>query len=117
MYAGGTKPMHEGARSLDYMTIRPYGVCGMGSWKFLEKNWRGDFEMGERSSEGRFRLLHGDCREVMLREGPFDMILADPPYGDTSLSWDKRVKGWEEVAMGADQAGAGGGSPAEGRLF
>lgn len=44
------------------------------------------------------RLLHGDCREIMPAEGPFDMILADPPYGDTSLSWDKKVKGWETVA-------------------
>lgn len=22
---------------------------------------------------------------------PYDMILADPPYGDTSLAWDRRV--------------------------
>jgi site-specific DNA-methyltransferase (adenine-specific) len=26
------------------------------------------------------------------------MILADPPYGDTSLAWDKRVNGWQAVA-------------------
>jgi site-specific DNA-methyltransferase (adenine-specific) len=30
--------------------------------------------------------------------GPFDMILADPPYGDTSLAWDQHVRGWEAVA-------------------
>jgi site-specific DNA-methyltransferase (adenine-specific) len=35
----------------------------------------------------------------MAREGPFDLIVADPPYGDTSLSWDKRVFGWTEVAL------------------
>jgi site-specific DNA-methyltransferase (adenine-specific) len=28
------------------------------------------------------------------------MILADPPYGDTSLDWDRRVAGWEAVARG-----------------
>lgn len=29
---------------------------------------------------------------------PFAMILADPPYGDTSLTWDKRVEGWQSIA-------------------
>lgn len=43
--------------------------------------------------------LHiGDCREIMPGQGPFDMIFADPPYGDTSLSWDRRVDGWLERA-------------------
>jgi len=27
------------------------------------------------------------------------MLLADPPYGDTSLSWDKRVSGWPSKAI------------------
>ncbi len=45
------------------------------------------------------RLLTGDCREIMPNEGPFDMILADPPYGDTALSWDKRIAGWQRVAF------------------
>lgn len=44
-------------------------------------------------------LLTGDCREVMKAHGPFDMILADPPYGDTSLDWDRKVRGWEAVAL------------------
>jgi site-specific DNA-methyltransferase (adenine-specific) len=43
-------------------------------------------------------LLTGDCREVLWPHAPFDMILADPPYGDTSLSWDQHVRGWEEAA-------------------
>lgn len=44
------------------------------------------------------RLLTGDCREVMAEHGPFDLIIADPPYGDTALKWDRKVKGWEAVA-------------------
>lgn len=44
------------------------------------------------------RLLIGDCRAVMADEGPFDLIIADPPYGDTSLAWDRRVEGWQSVA-------------------
>lgn len=44
------------------------------------------------------QLLTGDCRTVMASRGPFDMILADPPYGDTSLNWDQRVSGWERIA-------------------
>lgn len=44
-------------------------------------------------------LIRGDCRTVMRGER-FDLIIADPPYGDTSLSWDRRgrVAGWEEIA-------------------
>ena len=43
-------------------------------------------------------ILTGDCREVMPSHGPFDMILADPPYGETSLVWDRRVEGWVALA-------------------
>ncbi len=41
-------------------------------------------------------LLEGDCREVLsvLREGLFDACIADPPYGDTSLEWDRVCPGW-----------------------
>lgn len=44
------------------------------------------------------RILTGDCREIMPQHGPFDCVLADPPYGDTSLAWDRRVEGWEKIA-------------------
>jgi site-specific DNA-methyltransferase (adenine-specific) len=41
--------------------------------------------------------LHlGDCRGV-LRDYPpamFDLVLADPPYGETALEWDEHVDGW-----------------------
>jgi site-specific DNA-methyltransferase (adenine-specific) len=46
-------------------------------------------------------VIAGDCRIVMPDHGPFDMILADPPYGDTSLDWDRRVDGWLPVARAA----------------
>ena len=46
-------------------------------------------------------ILLADCREAMPAQGPFDMIMADPPYGDTSLAWDKRVEGWHGVAAKA----------------
>ncbi|HET6608936.1 MAG TPA: site-specific DNA-methyltransferase [Rhodopila sp.] len=46
-------------------------------------------------------LLTGDCRLVMPARGPFDMIIADPPYGDTSLAWDRRVDGWLPLAHAA----------------
>jgi site-specific DNA-methyltransferase (adenine-specific) len=35
----------------------------------------------------------------MAKHGPFDLVIADPPYGDTSLGWDKRVEDWEHVAF------------------
>lgn len=45
---------------------------------------------------GGATLHHGDCREVLagLPPGTFDCIIADPPYGETSLDWDKHVDGW-----------------------
>lgn len=43
-------------------------------------------------------VVTGDCRSQLPARGPFDMILADPPYGDTSLEWDERVAGWIDVA-------------------
>ncbi|MDF0491116.1 site-specific DNA-methyltransferase [Sphingobium sp. H39-3-25] len=46
-------------------------------------------------------LLTGDCREQMPARGPFDLIIADPPYGDTSLSWDRQVEGWLMLARAA----------------
>lgn len=45
------------------------------------------------------RIITGDSREVLPEHGPFDCIIADPPYGDTSLDWDKIVAGWEKVAL------------------
>lgn len=43
-------------------------------------------------------IITGDCREVLGGKGPFDLIIADPPYGGTSLEWDRRVAGWEGIA-------------------
>lgn len=48
-----------------------------------------------------FELVTGDCRTVLPDRGPFGMLLADPPYGDTSLAWDRRVEGWQAVAAAA----------------
>lgn len=43
-------------------------------------------------------LLTGDCREQMPERGPYDLIIADPPYGETSLRWDRQVEGWLMLA-------------------
>lgn len=42
------------------------------------------------------QILQGDCREVLagLPAGIADACIADPPYGDTSLDWDRQVAGW-----------------------
>ncbi|MEO9336743.1 site-specific DNA-methyltransferase [Mesorhizobium sp. SB112] len=46
-------------------------------------------------------IIAGDCRVLMPAHGPFDIIFADPPYGDTSLAWDRRVEGWLPLARAA----------------
>lgn len=43
------------------------------------------------------QIVVGDCRRIVA--GKFDMILADPPYGQTSLVWDRRCEGWQTRAL------------------
>lgn len=39
-------------------------------------------------------LYHGDFREGIALMNGADLILTDPPYGDTSLAWDRWPGGW-----------------------
>jgi site-specific DNA-methyltransferase (adenine-specific) len=44
-------------------------------------------------------LYHGDCREILPELGlRADCIIADPPYGVTSLTWDRWPTGWLAAA-------------------
>ncbi|MDB5069581.1 MAG: adenine methyltransferase, phage-associated [Candidatus Eremiobacteraeota bacterium] len=49
--------------------------------------------------DGTVRLYVGDCREIVpalqLRA---DLLVCDPPYGSTSLAWDRWPEGWLETA-------------------
>lgn len=42
------------------------------------------------------QIFHGDCREVLpqLDLAGVNLVMADPPYGDTSLDWDVPVRDW-----------------------
>lgn len=42
------------------------------------------------------QIRTGDMRVIAptLEPGSFDCILTDPPYGETSLGWDRRVPDW-----------------------
>ncbi|MCK6475298.1 MAG: site-specific DNA-methyltransferase [Phycisphaerales bacterium] len=50
---------------------------------------------------GPCRIITGDCRHVLptLEAGSVDVVIADPPYGDTSLEWDRKVSGWSKHLM------------------
>jgi site-specific DNA-methyltransferase (adenine-specific) len=41
-------------------------------------------------------IRHGDCREILrdLPDASVDLVLTDPPYGETACEWDVRVDGW-----------------------
>ena len=43
-------------------------------------------------------LWHGDWRELIPTDYTADLILTDPPYGETSLTWDRWPKGWPALA-------------------
>jgi site-specific DNA-methyltransferase (adenine-specific) len=46
-------------------------------------------------SDERVTLYHGDHREILPTLGQtFALIVADPPYGETSLAWDRWPQGW-----------------------
>jgi len=38
-------------------------------------------------------IYHGDCREV-LPGIPAEVVVTDPPYGETALEWDRWPTGW-----------------------
>lgn len=42
-------------------------------------------------------LYHGDLAEVLPRLGQFAACVTDPPYGQTSLAWDRWPVGWPEL--------------------
>ncbi len=47
------------------------------------------------------QLWLGDCREVLREIGMTPhATVTDPPYGETSLGWDKRVDGWLDLSLG-----------------
>lgn len=43
-------------------------------------------------------LLRADCRTALQPHAPFDLLIADPPYGGTALTWDRRCAGWIQSA-------------------
>src|SRR5215469_13505094 len=44
-------------------------------------------------------LYHGDCRDLLPDLGRADCVVADPPYGETSLEWDRWPDGWLNYAL------------------
>jgi site-specific DNA-methyltransferase (adenine-specific) len=48
--------------------------------------------------DDRVTLYLGDWREIIDPELTADLIVTDPPYGETSLEWDRWPKGWPELA-------------------
>ena len=39
-------------------------------------------------------LYHGDCLDILPELDVEAVVVTDPPYGDTSLEWDRCVPGW-----------------------
>ena len=62
-------------------------------------------------------ILTGDCRRLMPSHGPFGIIFADPPYGDTSLVWDRRVEGSLRCFMARKAAELPPSTPSSGAAF
>lgn len=53
-------------------------------------------------SDGQATLYLGDMREVMPALGlQADLVVADPPYAETSLAWDRWPDGWPTLAAAA----------------
>lgn len=53
-------------------------------------------------SDDTCALYLGDCREILpALDVMADLIVTDPPYGETSLGWDRWVDGWLDLAASA----------------
>lgn len=49
--------------------------------------------------DGTVQLWLGDCRDVIPALSlQADLVVADPPYAETSLAWDRWPDGWVQVA-------------------
>lgn len=42
-------------------------------------------------------IYHGDCRDVIPLLDVDATVVTDPPYGQTSLPWDRWVEGWLDL--------------------
>jgi site-specific DNA-methyltransferase (adenine-specific) len=42
-------------------------------------------------------IYHGDCREIVPQLSTFEVVIADVPYNQTSLDWDRWPHGWLEA--------------------
>ncbi|MBL7487145.1 site-specific DNA-methyltransferase [Frankia sp. AgW1.1] len=50
------------------------------------------------------QLYLGDCRDVLPALGlQADVVIADPPYGETSLPWDRWPEGWPVFMHGVSR--------------
>jgi site-specific DNA-methyltransferase (adenine-specific) len=55
--------------------------------------------------DGQVQLFVGDCREILPALGvTADLVLADPPYGETSFAWDRWPEGWLQVAASVSRS-------------
>lgn len=50
--------------------------------------------------DNRVTIYQGDCREIIPSLEPVAAVVTDPPYGETSLKWDKWPNGWPSVCLG-----------------
>lgn len=50
------------------------------------------------AGRSRWCVVTGDCLDVLrtIPSQSIGLVLTDPPYGETSLPWDRVVKGWAD---------------------
>lgn len=48
---------------------------------------------------GNATLYLGDCREILPTLPKVDAVIADPPYDETSLDWDRWPEGWVRACL------------------
>jgi len=56
-------------------------------------------------ADDQVTLYLGDCREILPALGLHaDLVCTDPPYGETSLAWDRWPDGWPTLAATVTQS-------------
>lgn len=64
----------------------------------MERNFVWKITMTPFYQDELITLYHGDAMELMTRLPQVDAVITDPPYGETSLDWDRWPDGWPALA-------------------
>jgi len=70
-------------------------------WTLALRDWSEELRLVEKLPKPYYEhkgitIYCADCREILPHLPKVDLVLADPPYGETECTWDRCCNGWLE---------------------